>query len=87
MLGLVTLSTDLHSDKQCPNGPEMLANLHGSPIKHGNSDRPLRMNGESNNREMVNSSSEILNADFTRLRLQPETISSNSRFGPQGRFI
>ncbi|KAJ9705577.1 hypothetical protein PVL29_003577 [Vitis rotundifolia] len=44
MLGLVTLSTDLHSDKQCPDGPEMLANLHGSPIKHGNSDRPSGMN-------------------------------------------
>ncbi|KAJ9702709.1 hypothetical protein PVL29_004440 [Vitis rotundifolia] len=62
MLGLVTLSTDLHVDQQCPGGPEMLANLHGSSIEPGNSDRSSGMNDESNNREMVNSGLEIPNA-------------------------
>lgn len=59
---LVTLSADLHGDQQCPGGPEMLANLHGSPIEPGNSDRSSGMDDESNNREMVNSGLEIPNA-------------------------
>ena len=40
----------------------MLANLHGSPIESGNSDRSLGMDDESNNRE-VNSNLEVPNAN------------------------
>lgn len=65
----------------------MFANLYGSPIKPGNSYRSSGMNDESNNCEMVNSGSEISNADFTGLRLQPKAIRSYSRLGSQGRFI
>ncbi|WJZ98654.1 hypothetical protein VitviT2T_017165 [Vitis vinifera] len=42
--------------------PEMLANLHGSPIESGNSDRSSGMDDESNNRE-VNSNLEVPNAN------------------------
>ena len=59
---LVTLSTNLYSDRQCPGSLEMLANLHSSPFEPGNSDISSGMDDESNNYEMVNSGLEIPNA-------------------------
>ena len=58
----VALRTDLHGDLQSPSGPEMLANLHSSPIEGGDSDRSSGMDDVSNNCEMVNSGLEISNA-------------------------
>ena len=59
---LVTLSTNLYSDRQCPGSLEMLANLHSSPIEPRNSDISSGMDDESNNCEMVNSGLGIPNA-------------------------
>ena len=59
---LVTLSTNLYSDRQCPGSLEMLANLHSSPFEPRNSDISSGMDDESNNYEMVNSGLEIPNA-------------------------
>ncbi|KAL6351345.1 hypothetical protein AAG906_035137 [Vitis piasezkii] len=56
---LVTLSTNLYSDRQCPGSLEMLANLHSSPFEPRNSDISSGMDDESNNYEMVNSGLEI----------------------------
>ena len=50
---LVTLSTGLHDDQQCPGSLEMFANLHISPIEPRNSDISSRMDDESNNSGML----------------------------------
>ena len=50
---LVTLSTGLHDDQQCPGSLEMFANLHSSPIEPRNSDISSRMDDESNNSGML----------------------------------